>query len=609
MATTDEALRQAKDVFKQSGINQDVAVAGQISWLLCVNKKNFSAWDSLKNSANKNDLPNLLDKYHVELHGNNAVVLPQPERLDQTNLAKVIDNLKAALQDCNNNAGKLFQRYLRYELLKSTTGGQYPTPVHIADFMANLLDINSENEYKLADFTCGTGGLPIAILEKSDNQKLHITAYDYDPTWAALAWANFYLHDVTYFNLEVKSAFNLTPSANFDLVIMNPPFGSAKINANSSLMDYGSRGETVLTALALNSLKENGRGAVLVSRSVLFIDSGGEKKLRQELQPYIESVIELPKDALQPHSNTGAHVLLFKKPAKNHIDTDATQNNAAKANSDIVWFFRATYDGYPSGSSRDWSKDQKGQDPNDLPLIQTALKTVLPINSVANNTSDLQVTKFDDFYLVDYHQSGKRTLKISQEGGFKVETVADKLEKEGQQQAGVIKLAESEHTRYLVFDRKGTLFGVAIERTALGENSWEPKTYLTETKDETVSSPPLIMANIRRNQHRLNSKVDRLLAKVAKKTASKVNADNNWLISSLSKAQKEVWQAFESAANNETTQSDADDKTEIIDADTIERTLELFEKAGLLIKVNKPPQAGQNETENSPFTKYKKVTM
>lgn len=370
MADITASLRKVKTVFESRGISGDPKIAEHVAFLLLVHEHNLQpdaltseSWERLCDAI-EDDLAEVLEMLRedlIEAHQVPPDVVPQPppERLRLRSLRQVMEFLLEGLPE--GEAGAVFQRYLRFELLKSAKGGQYPTPYHVATAMAQLIDLSLGNS--VVDPTCGTAGLLVAAVEQQD--ELEITGCDFDATWAALGWSNLVLHGQAA-RITVESALSLLPEhrGQFDRVLMNPPFGGAL--SSTELRDiiepkYGRRNETVLAALALELLAGDGRGAALVSRGVLF-GGGAEQELRNRLlRERLEAVVALPDDAMQPYNSTGANLLLFQKTAASEQPTDP------------IWFFQLQQDGYDPGTSRDLTQDP---DParNELPLMVEAIK-------------------------------------------------------------------------------------------------------------------------------------------------------------------------------------------------------------------------------------------
>jgi len=293
-----------------------------------------------------------------------------------------IRNLLKEAADAAGDKATLFDRYVIFRLQERLRdrSGHYPTPRHIVQFMRNLVQI--EENQRLADFACGTGGF-LVTHEKGEKQARSVTGIDNAPEWARLAWANVMLHGDTTANiivgdpLRICSAQGELHNQAFDRILMNPPFGGPiDVELGKALIGPEIAGDsaTVLTTLALRMLAEDGQAAILVPSGTLFVKSAGEQGLRERLigtrdqqgslagMYHLEAVISLPGDALQPYSSLQAHMLLVnKKNEHQHSQQIAT------------WFFQPAYDGYPSGRKRDLTTPPTM--PNDLTYVEKVLLT------------------------------------------------------------------------------------------------------------------------------------------------------------------------------------------------------------------------------------------
>ncbi len=292
-----------------------------------------------------------------------------PRKPTQSNLDT--EFIRQLLTEAANLAGgtaTLFDRHLLFRLSTMLPGGRYPTPRHIVDIMLRLVGIQEnqvQEDYSIADFTCGSGGFLIC------NHTGRTLGIDISPEWVRLAQANLKLHHIpdkikVGNALQVFRATDLT-DATFDRILMNPPFGiklDPKLEGAVLNQITGSRSETVLTVLALQKLTQEGEAAILVPSGVLSGSSSGERTLRKQLvadqQFSLQAVISLPRDAFQPYSPLQTHLLLIHK----HPPSPTSQ----------TWFLRVEQDGYPAGRSRDLTEPPPRPEQSDMPLVEQVLR-------------------------------------------------------------------------------------------------------------------------------------------------------------------------------------------------------------------------------------------
>ncbi|MPM07679.1 hypothetical protein SDC9_53986 [bioreactor metagenome] len=283
-------------------------------------------------------------------------LLPDPpDRLNSGAVKNIMDAAEIFFGE--QSLSELFNRTLLFQFEKMQTGGRYPTPRHLSDWAASIINIRPNDS--IADFACGSGGFLVAAAEKSPQ----VTGVEISPNWARLAFTNCLLHNIEKPDIRIGNSLSIfgkrENEKKFDCILMNPPFG-AKVDESqvNNAFDFklSGRSETVLTALACERLSENGQMVVFLPSGSLFANNSGEQILREEWieNGELSAVISFPKDSFQPYSQTPTHALVIEKRA--HPDY-------------VNWFFRPRYDGFTSGRNR-----QPDPENNDLPLIQTALQ-------------------------------------------------------------------------------------------------------------------------------------------------------------------------------------------------------------------------------------------
>src|SRR5690606_37186280 len=138
----------------------------------------------------------------------------------------VMDVLERAIEVSERTPhGQFFQREIRFELLKATSGSQYPTPHHVAALMAQLAI--TDQSKTVFDPTAGTGGLLVAAHRVNENVQLF--GVDFDAQMVGLASANLILNSAVDATMQVEQVLNpqryQNDASRYDSIIMNPPFG------------------------------------------------------------------------------------------------------------------------------------------------------------------------------------------------------------------------------------------------------------------------------------------------------------------------------------------------------------------------------------------------
>src|SRR3990170_777004 len=367
MSEAGQFLRRARAIFEQHAIHIEPQIVEHLAFLFLLHNQ----WNVLRDLRPDVLARTLQTGYH-ELH-NAYPRLQTPsrfptEQLTLEGIRELLFILEQALRVplYENNLGNFFQREIRWEMLKSSTGSQYPTPYHIAAFMAKLGV--TDPDARVLDPTMGSAGLLAAALSEAPNVSL--VGADFDPIWAAIGSANLILHgkgDATVFLGSSLAKFQDWNDL-FDTVLMNPPFGGSRgvhEVAETVGEEFGRNNATVMGAFALQALCPNGRAVFLTPSGTLFAERGAEANLKTAiLNEALEAVITLPKRAFYPYSNIEAHLIVVRK----RVEGEAPPLNP-------VWFCQIDADGYPEGSERDLTAPANTQS-DELPRVQSLILNI-----------------------------------------------------------------------------------------------------------------------------------------------------------------------------------------------------------------------------------------
>ncbi|MCA9906038.1 MAG: N-6 DNA methylase, partial [Anaerolineae bacterium] len=225
------------------------------------------------------------------------------------------------------------------QLLSSDRPGEYyPTPHHIAAFMAQMI-LPSDAVGAVYDPTCGSGGLLVAA--KQFASEIEPIGTDYNGRWARLGVTNLYLNGVSQPQIMIRSAASFRegqPDERYDYVLMNPPFTAGTV-------------ESLLT-LAIDSLGDAGKASLLAPSGIVQRNSDSLHRERN-----LAAVVSLPPDAMQPYNGIRAHVLC--------VDNERRTHN--------IWLVGLATDGYGSGRSRPLDQPEPPESselPRTLALMQ-----------------------------------------------------------------------------------------------------------------------------------------------------------------------------------------------------------------------------------------------
>jgi predicted RNA methylase len=261
-----------------------------------------------------------------------------------------------------NNLHNVYHIEVRDELLKNAKSENYPTPRHIAQFMADLvIPKNGITTLNVLDPTMGTAGLLIAAHEL--NKDAALFGIDFDRTWASIGTINLELHETNYLTRAGNCLTELLPDKRipnffennqsvfpeeFDVVLMNPPFGGtfAKSLVDHILKDgnVGLNSSTVLGQLCLEQLRVGKCTAFLNPTGLLFSTQGGDTAFKKNLlENELQAIVTLPEGAMIPYNQVQSNLLIVKK-----IKSD---------NKYLTWFCEPHEDGYENSARRDLTKD------------------------------------------------------------------------------------------------------------------------------------------------------------------------------------------------------------------------------------------------------------
>jgi len=625
---SDENLKKVFDIYKTAGILDENVIVENIAFFALLwyfrndielqgkifakgldpKLENLIVSRREVDRAN-NELEDFLRQRRSGLLSNTRTYSPVPYSHFDIN-DQQISNVAALLFEifrAQDHLDSWFDRILIPYLNANTRGGRYATPRHLVDFMTGIARISPNDS--LADFACGTGGMLVA-----KGLVKHVTGIEISPNMARLAYTNLVLHGQEQQDIYLSNAFDIANNdskfieSKFDVIVMNPPFGvRVESNlilrtSNDSIPDaFKGNSETMFTALAYEKLKRGGRMVVLVPSGVLFSNSSGEVFLRRLLVEAgaLQAVISLPKDSMQPVNNLSTHVLYGVKPEK-----EEDKNSG-------VWFYRPRYDGFRGGRNR-----QPDPEHNDLPLVEAAISLpgtadvvqVIPLtrdNKILGyrlecaEGVDILVEKLDNFFWIFANNNTQSLGRITIH-----DTQIQPLEPiSGKRLFGHTIFKSDTVRRGIVLDENGEIVGVQVAQKAVLDTKGgelQSERYWVEKRSTAVPrSAAQILGDIKRNQNKLTSTLDRLLSISETQAVAngefpphvKVIVPSQDLVQGIQQSVMEiVLKQVEQSGDYETpTPFQADDihsklgdNASVMD---VQRTLELFERMGLIVSV------------------------
>lgn len=256
-------------------------------------------------------------------------------------VVNVINELKLDDYEEAHAFGEIYESILK-ELQSAGSAGEFYTPRAVTDFMAQM--IKPVIGEKMADFACGTGGFIISWLKALESQKKTIEDREAFDTSVygiekkqfpyMLCVTNLLLHNIDtpriyHDNSLLKDVLDYTVEDQFDVVLMNPPYGGSEKNEvkNHFPSDLASS-ETadLFMSVIMYRLKRNGRAAVILPDGFLFGTDNAKVAIKKKLlsEFNLHTIIRMPHSVFAPYTSITTNILFFDR-------TGATKE---------TWFYR-----------------------------------------------------------------------------------------------------------------------------------------------------------------------------------------------------------------------------------------------------------------------------
>lgn len=248
-------------------------------------------------------------------------------------LRQVIDKVEESI-DFNDarekhTFGDIYEKLLK-TLGEAKDSGEYYTPRAVTDFMVKM--INPQLGESIADFACGTGGFLTSSLNHllsqknttEDVKKYNEAVYGIEKKSVPylLCMTNMLIHDVDdpkiyHDNSLTKKTSEYTQVDQFDIILMNPPYGGTeKVEIQSNFPPEYRSSETadLFLYLMMRRLKPTGRAAIVLPNSILEATTGVKKTLKEKLfsEYNVHTIIRLPTDVFAPYTNIQTNLIFFE---------------------------------------------------------------------------------------------------------------------------------------------------------------------------------------------------------------------------------------------------------------------------------------------------------
>ena len=243
-------------------------------------------------------------------------------------IVNVIDGVDFGDYEESHAFGDIYESILK-ELQSAGSAGEFYTPRAVTDFMAEM--IQPRIGEKCADFACGTGGFLVSWLKQlekqikttEDAEAVNDSIYGIEKKQFPymLCVTNMLLHGVEnpcvyHDNSLLKDVLDYTEKDQFDVVLMNPPYGGSQKNdvKNHFPSDLeSSETADLFMSVIMYRLKQDGRAAVILPDGFLFGTDNTKvaikKKLMNEFN--LHTIIRMPGSVFSPYTSITTNILFF----------------------------------------------------------------------------------------------------------------------------------------------------------------------------------------------------------------------------------------------------------------------------------------------------------
>lgn len=208
------------------------------------------------------------------------------------------------------------------------------TPKAVVQFIVNKIKPNFKNDEKVFDPACGMGGFLLEsfnFMKKDEKSSTDIENLRYKTLYGSekegeyylCATMNMLLHDIDKPNLTKENSLShdtrlITEKDQYQIIMTNPTYGgpedkSVKKNLPHSMK--GASSEMHFLYFVTQSLREDGRGAIIMPNGVLFDSSKSAQEIKGNLfqKCNVHTIIRLPESMFAPYTSIQTNILFFEK--------------------------------------------------------------------------------------------------------------------------------------------------------------------------------------------------------------------------------------------------------------------------------------------------------
>ena len=242
----------------------------------------------------------------------------------------IIDSVDFGDYEESHAFGDIYEAILK-ELQSAGSAGEFYTPRAVTDFMAEM--IQPKIGETMADFACGTGGFLVSWIkqledqvettEDSDAMSRSIYGIEKKQFPYMLCVTNMLLHGVDvprvyHDNSLLKDVLDYTEKDQFDVVLMNPPYGgSEKSDVKGHFPADLASSETadLFMSVIMYRLKQEGRAAVILPDGFLFGTDNTKVAIKKKLMSEfnLHTIIRMPGSVFSPYTSITTNILFFER--------------------------------------------------------------------------------------------------------------------------------------------------------------------------------------------------------------------------------------------------------------------------------------------------------
>ena len=242
----------------------------------------------------------------------------------------IIDSVDFGDYEESHAFGDIYESILK-ELQSAGSAGEFYTPRAVTDFMAEM--IQPKIGETMADFACGTGGFLVSWIkqlegqvettEDSDAMSRSIYGIEKKQFPYMLCVTNMLLHGVDvprvyHDNSLLKDVLDYTEKDQFDVVLMNPPYGgSEKSDVKGHFPTDLASSETadLFMSVIMYRLKQEGRAAVILPDGFLFGTDNTKVAIKKKLMSEfnLHTIIRMPGSVFSPYTSITTNILFFER--------------------------------------------------------------------------------------------------------------------------------------------------------------------------------------------------------------------------------------------------------------------------------------------------------